>query len=282
MKFWDIYSSWEEAEEAWDREAKTVCVEEPLVPVIVDRRFLKLKALFWAFRRDRRFSIVRKLLRRPVRYLYNYLSSLFFHPAYHREEDFFCFGIKNVHEWMGRSRDENTILLLGFSYCQAPKECPMGRFSDRCMADPDHGVCRSCFIGKCLNTLPSERTEVIRITTLNAIGNRMLELLSEGRQVLFLITSCEMSIEMGGDFANMVGCKGIGVKLRGRCCNTWKGFQLAEDGIKPGVTALAPSTQRRVLSLLRYWREGKATYHSDQPEDGRKAPISDSHERGVG
>lgn len=281
MRFWDTYSSWEEAEKSWDKNVESSELQNSLVPSIVDRRFLRLKALCWALKKDTRFSVLRHIVRRPFTCLYNYLKSIFFLPSYHREEDFFCFGVTSVNEWMECLKKENTILVLGFSYCQKPKKCPSVRFSDQCMADPENSICRQCFIGKCLHTLPGERTVPILITTLNAIGKHMVEAIDryKGHQVVFLITSCEMAIEMGGDFANMVASKGLAVKLGGRFCNTWRAFQLAEDGIKPGVTALKPSTQKRVLLLLRHWRE---CCHSKQRKDGCHEIGADGNKWGIG
>jgi hypothetical protein len=60
-----------------------------------------------------------------------------------------------------------------------------------------------------------------------------------------------MTLEMFGDWGNMVGARGLGVRLDGRICNTMKAFELSEAGIKPGLTVVLPETQTRLLSLIR-------------------------------
>ena len=56
---------------------------------------------------------------------------------------------------------------------------------------------------------------------------------------------------MFGDFGNMVGVRGIGVRLDGRICNTMKAFELSEHGIKPGLTVVLDDTQERILNLIK-------------------------------
>ena len=67
--------------------------------------------------------------------------------------------------------------------------------------------------------------------------------------MIFLITACELTLEMFGDWGNMAGIRGIGVRLDGRICNTMRAFELSEKGIKPGLTLVLPKTQRRILEL---------------------------------
>ncbi|MCB1213054.1 MAG: hypothetical protein KDK40_02025, partial [Chlamydiia bacterium] len=64
-------------------------------------------------------------------------------------------------------------------------------------------------------------------------------------------TACEMTLRMFADWGNMVGIRGIGVRLDGRICNTMAAFDLSERGIKPGLTVVLEETQRRILQLLR-------------------------------
>ena len=76
-----------------------------------------------------------------------------------------------------------------------------------------------------------------------------------GKQVLFMITACEMTLEMFGDWGNMVNIKGLGIRLDGRICNTMRAFELSEQGIKPGLTIVLDETQKKVLELIRFRRE---------------------------
>ena len=76
-----------------------------------------------------------------------------------------------------------------------------------------------------------------------------------GKRVIFMITACEMTLEMFGDWGNMVGIRGVGVRLDGRICNTMKAFELSEMGIKPGLTVVLEPTQQRILTIIRKRRE---------------------------
>lgn len=65
-----------------------------------------------------------------------------------------------------------------------------------------------------------------------------------------------MTLEMFGDWGNMAGISGIGVRLDGRICNTMQAFVLSENGIKPGLTVVTEPTQERMLKLVKTLREG--------------------------
>ena len=83
----------------------------------------------------------------------------------------------------------------------------------------------------------------------------MFELAAAHPHILFLITACEMTLNMFSDFGNMVGVRGIGVRLDGRICNTMGAFALSEKGIKPGLTVVLPATQQKMLDLIKWGRE---------------------------
>jgi hypothetical protein len=110
-----------------------------------------------------------------------------------------------------------------------------------------------------MHSLPHSKTIPVVIPTINAIGNHVLEVIKAfpKHQVLFVITACEMALEMFGDFGNMVGVKGVGVRLGGRVCNTMRAFALSEEGVKPGLTVVLPPAERRMLDLLRFWSEAR-------------------------
>ena len=72
------------------------------------------------------------------------------------------------------------------------------------------------------------------------------------KKIIFLITACEMTLEMFGDWGNMTGIQGIGVRLDGRICNTMKAFELSEQGIKPGLTVVLGETQKKMLEWISF------------------------------
>jgi len=91
------------------------------------------------------------------------------------------------------------------------------------------------------------------IPTIHYIGGKIFEIVHQhpGKSVLFVITACELTLEMFGDWGNMVNIRGLGVRLDGRICNTMKAFELSEQGIKPGLTVVLDETQQVVMELIR-------------------------------
>src|SRR5262249_55163058 len=173
-----------------------------------------------------------------------------------RDGDFFLYGIDSVESFKQLLDDPKSLCVVGFSYCHKPFECPSGRFTDACMHDVDNLVCRQCFIGKAVHALPESKTIPLFIPTIHYIGAKIFEIVHQNpdKKVLFLITACEMTLEMFGDWGNMVGIRGIGVRLDGRICNTMKAFELSENGIKPGLTVVLEDTQQRILDLIKHMR----------------------------
>lgn len=263
-KLWQ--DNWEEAEKKWDSGASTCEKEHPLkvlktlpnMPGMTPdtAKHLKWKSLKWMIEKDEGFSVFRHVLKRPFRHLLGYLRSLCMKKPYIRDDDFFLYGIKSVDEFKALLDKPDSLLVVGFSYCEKPFECPSGRFTDACIHDPENPVCRQCFIGKCVNALPDERTVPVFIPTIHYIANKIFQVIEQnpGKRVIFLITACEMTLEMFGDWGNMSGIKGIGVRLDGRICNTMRAFELSETGIKPGLTVVVDHTKTRILDLLKHWR----------------------------
>jgi hypothetical protein len=122
--------------------------------------------------------------------------------------------------------------------------------------DLNNPVCQQCFIGKCVHAAPTKNTVPVYIPTVHDIGNKVFELikLHPKKEIIFLITACEMTLTMFADYGNMAGVKGIGVRLDGRICNTMKAFELSEVGIKPGLTVVLEGAKRSMLEWIRQRR----------------------------
>ncbi|MEZ5315373.1 MAG: hypothetical protein R3E91_04090 [Chlamydiales bacterium] len=263
--FWEKYHSWETAEAAWDQGAKKAELNQamrklktfPNIPGITTetQKGLKWKSFKYMVTHDRQRVILRHFLKHPIRYGFRLLYSLFRKTSYRKDEDFFLYGISSVQDF--EKRLKNSILAVGFSYCQKPLECPSGRFTDRCMHQADHPICRQCPIGKIVHALPKNKVKPLIIPTIHYIGEKVFDLIHNypDQQVLFLITACELTLKMFADYGNMAGLKGIGIRLDGRICNTMRAFELSEKGIKPGLTLFTPKTEKRVLELIRKIRE---------------------------
>lgn len=248
-------------EEEWDAgiasAAKTAPLKKlaslPNMPGITPEtaRFLTLKSLYWMIKKDADHKILKNVLKRPFTHAFRYFKSLL--TPLKRDGDFFFYGISSLDEFE-RLLAKNPLFVIGFSYCHKPFECPSGRFTDQCLHDPDNPVCRQCFIGKAVNMLPPQDTVPLFIPTIHYIGEKIFELIHKypDREIAFLITACEMTLTMFGDWGNLAGIKGIGVRLDGRICNTMKAFELSEEGIKPGLTVVLPETQRKILDIIKH------------------------------
>lgn len=254
---------WQEAEAAWDRRAAETAKKHPLqtlkqlpdMPGITAEtaKNLKWKSLKWMVTQDHTREVLRGFLRHPFKYGWRYLKSLVRSNAYARSGDFFLYGVDHLDQFRTLLTQPNTLLVIGFSYCHKPFECPSGRFTDGCVHDLTSPVCTQCFIGKVMHALPKTDVIPLIIPTVHYIGAKIFEIVHAHptKQVLFIITACEMTLEMFGDWGNMVGVKGVGVRLDGRICNTMKAFELSERGIKPGLTVVLDETQHQILELIR-------------------------------
>jgi hypothetical protein len=219
--------------------------------------FLKWKSLVYLLKHDKTRVIPRYYFKRPLRYTLALLKSLFKKKSYLRDEDFFLYGVPSVEAFKLQLEDPHSLLVIGFSYCHKPFECPSGRFTDACIHDAAHPVCGQCFIGKAVHALPEKRTLPLFIPTIHYIGEKIFEIVHAHptKKILFIITACEMTLEMFGDWGNMVEIQGIGVRLDGRICNTMAAFDLSERGVKPGLTVVLDKTQKRILDLIRHRRQ---------------------------
>lgn len=264
LKLWKEGANWDEAAKAWDEGAKKCKQETPLkgfsslpsMPGITKEtaRHLKWKSLKWMITKDHDRKILKAFMKHPFKYGLNFLKSIVKKKSFQREGDFFLYGVKNLEEFKTLLEKPDTLFVVGFSYCHKPFECPSGRFTDACIHDPENPVCRQCFIGKAVNALTPKNTIPLFIPTIHYIGEKIFDIVHANpkKKILFMITACELTLEMFGDFGNMVDIQGVGVRLDGRICNTMKAFELSENGIKPGLTCVLDSTQTTMLELIKH------------------------------
>jgi len=262
-RFWQNFSSWQEAEKKWDEKAEEAKREHPLkvlnslpkMPGMTEetKKHLKWKSLLWMFKKDANFAVMRHVVKRPFFHLRRYVQSLVKKKPYRRDGDFFLYGIESVDAFKVLLQRDDTFFVLGFSYCEKPHECPSGRFTPDCIHDLESPVCQQCFIGKCVHSLDEKKSTALFIPTIHYIAKKIFEIVEAhpDKQVIFMITACEMTLEMFGDWGNMAGVRGIGVRLDGRICNTMRAFELSEEGIKPGLTVVLENTKQRMLDILK-------------------------------
>lgn len=256
-------TNWEEAEKEWDQRALEASKKQPLrglkslpqMPGITDEtaKGLKWKSLKWMILQDHHKEIFKGFIKHPLKYGWSLLKSALKTKPYQRKGDFFLYGVESVDEFEELLKDRESLFVMGFSYCHKPFECPSGRFTSECIHDAAHPVCQQCFIGKAVNASCSSKTIPLFIPTIHYIGGKIFEVVHQnpGKRVLFMITACELTLEMFGDWGNMVDIRGLGVRLDGRICNTMKAFELSEQGIKPGLTVVLDDTQKVMLKLIR-------------------------------
>ncbi len=270
LKLWNAHPNWEAAEKAWDEGAQKAAQEKPIKTLSVlpnmlgitpeTAKNLKWKAMKWMIFEDHTGKVRQGFLTHPIKYGWGFIKSFFKKKSYKREGDFFLYNLSSIEEFERLLEKKDDIFVLGFSYCHKPFECPSGRFTENCIHDPENPVCRQCFIGKAVNALPESNATPLFIPTVHYIGEKIFEIVHQNptKKVLFIITACEMTLEMFGDWGNMVGIQGLGVRLDGRICNTMKAFELSERGIKPGLTVVLDDTQRKILDLIKL-RKGQGT-----------------------
>lgn len=281
LPMWEQHATFEEAEALWEerkhKAANTLPLKGlsslPQMPGITKEtaKYLRWKSFKYMLLHDEGRRVFRLLIKRPFSHLTSYISSLFEKAPYQRQGDFFLYNLSSKEDFEKRLQDPKTFLILGFSYCQKPHECPSGRFSPDCLHDIKSPICQQCPIGKALHALPKSNTCPLIIPTVHYIGEHVLRLQQEhrGKNLLFLITACEMTLTMFADWGNMIQIPGIGLRLDGRICNTMRAFELSERGVKPGLTLLLPETERQLL----VWLQGRAKPSPEPLPAKEQAPL---------
>lgn len=266
LRLWQEDRSWDESEKIWDAGVEQAAKVQPIkklkelpkMPGITAEtaKNLKWKSFKWMVTKDHKKEVWRGFWKHPLTYGWRLIKSMWKKKSFKRDDDFFLYGLDSIAEFQKLLNKKSSLFVVGFSYCHKPFECPSGRFTPECIHDPNHPVCRQCFIGKAINALPEERAIPLLIPTVHYIGGKIFEIVHRhpDRQVIFLITACELTLEMFGDWGNMAGIKGIGVRLDGRICNTMQAFKLSEEGIKPGLTVVLEKTQQRILEIIKAYR----------------------------
>jgi hypothetical protein len=235
---------------------------EPKIPQITPktRRFLKLKSLFYILKEDHKNLVGRYILKKPFHYGVNFLKSLLKKESYNRIGDAFLYGLDDLEEWKEKLKNKQALLVVGFSYCHKPLECPSGRFTSACKSQSADPVCSQCLIHKYKLLAEIPQTITFVIPTIHYIGEKILKIKKNypDREIIFLISACEMTLKMFGDWGNMASIKGIGIRLGGRICNTMRAFILSEQGIKPGLTTVSESADQIITESLSLWDKTQA------------------------
>ena len=267
VKYWDNYSNWQSAEKAWDERALTLKKSHPIKQMVAipslpgirpkTKKNLRLKALHYLAKYDEEKFFIRYFLSNPFKHGFNLVRSYLTPLPFTRDGDFFFYGLKNTGEFKELLARPDSVLIIGFSYCHKPFECPSGRFTQDCVHDQEHPVCGQCFIGKCMHSAPQKQLVPVFITTVHQIGEVIVRQTKNNptQRITFIVTACEMTLQMFGDWGNMMRAQGLGVRLDGQICNTIKAFVASEHGVKPGLAVVLDDTQQRILDLIKFRRE---------------------------
>jgi predicted transcriptional regulator len=203
---------------------------------------MKIKALKYLISKNKKLFF-KLFIRHPFLYSYRYLKSYLFSKT-KKEKGAYLFGIPSLLEFKKLLKDKNNTLILGFSYCQKPLDCPVSRFSDLC-----NDKCEKCYISKYMN---KKNIYCFPITTVNFLGEKIFDIIkSKPSNILFIITACNISIKMFKDLSNALNMKGIALPLRGNVCGNFDSFHLAEQGIKPHQTIFLKEYEDLIDELLK-------------------------------
>jgi len=266
---WGKHSTWDKAEISWDKRSDELQQSNPIkqlvkIPTLPGirpktKKGLRLKALNYLAKYDEEKFFIHYFFSNPFKNGFNLLRSYLKPLPFTRDGDFFLYGLKSEAEFKDLLAKEDSLLVIGFSYCHKPFECPSKRFTQDCIHDVTNPVCGQCFIGKCVHSLPEERVLPVFITTVHQIGEVIVKQVQKHPklEITYIITACEMTLQMFGDWANMMQVRGLGIRLDGQICNTMKAFVASEHGIKPGMAVVLDKTKERILNLIRFRREQK-------------------------
>jgi len=264
---WDKHPTWEDAEKSWDMRSSELQQSQPIKQLVKipklpgirpkTKKNLRWKAMNYLAKYDEEKFFIKYFFSKPIRHGFNLLRSYLTTLPYIRDDDFFLYGLQNEAEFKQLLAKPNSKLVIGFSYCHKPFECPSGRFTQECIHDDTSPVCGQCFIGKCVHSLPSKQVLPVFITTVHQIGEVIVKEVKKHPEleITYIITACEMTLRMFGDWANMMKVRGLGIRLDGQICNTMKAFVASEHGIKPGMAVVLDNTQKRILQLIKFRRE---------------------------
>ena len=202
---------------------------------------MKIKALLYLIRNDKKLFF-NFFFKNPFIYSFRYLKSLVFYKR-KTEKGAYLFGVATLSEFKNLLKDEKIPLILGFSYCQKPKNCKAPRFSSHCLGSK----CSKCLISKYISR---RNVYSISIPTVNYLGQQIYEIIKKKpSQVIFIITACDFAISMFENLSMILNLKGLALPLEGDVCTSFSSFVSSEKKEKLLQTRL-PLKQAILLDEL--------------------------------
>lgn len=211
------------------------------------QRFLMVKGFYHIFRQEP-FYVLKTILRRPFSYFWRYILS-FKTKRGHIPEGAYLYGFKDIKSFKKSINTKKSQLILGSSYCQRPKNCPTIRFSSICPLE--NNICYTCPIST-YKKLLKRNDSFIMITTALELGKKIISLQKTHpeKDIIFILSSCDLSQEIFTFFSYILGIKGIAFSLRGNICKNFKSFKHAEEGKKKAQTYLDSKQNMLIKELL--------------------------------
>ena len=209
---------------------------------------MRSKTLY-VFRQDKIFFL-KTICRHPFLYFFRWIHSFFMQPKVLQEDIYLC-NCKNLAPFQKDLSKKNSLLFLGFSYCQKPLFCPSQRFSTLCPIK-NSSLCQKCPLFPFISLIEKDR--YLMITTALELGKKILDLQKKHpkKKLYFLIACCDFSRKMFTPYATILGVKGMVFSLKGPVCTNFSAFYHAEMGKKKNQTFLNDTQQMLLMKLLKH------------------------------
>lgn len=204
---------------------------------------MKLKSLIYLLSHDKNKILTKYFFRNFFSLSTRFIISLF-KTTYTKKDGIYLFNIIDP-EYIKKSSN----LIIGFSFCEKPLECPSQRFTSECKNDPLNTICQTCPISKYLKKINVKDYTIFFITTVNYIGEELIKIKNTNPN--FLIIACPFSLKMFAHFSYILNLKGIGIPLEGPVCNNFKAFKLAEEGKKKAKTFISNQLEEKLFFLCK-------------------------------
>ena len=231
---------------------KKTSIKENIKPIKKVTRFFRFKSLVYLLKQDKKLILWNFFLKRPFFHTFKLIKSYLKKAPYIQKEDLFFFNLDSLNGLTKKAKDKNSLFVFGYSYCMKPKKCPAKRFTKDCIQDKNNEICQKCEIFHQISKI-NQNDILLIIPDTYYIGIKLAEIIEKNpkKEIIYIIITCNMCINMFSDLSNMLNIKGLSIELSGRVCRNYKSFLFAEKGIKSGITNLYNDSDEKILDILK-------------------------------
>ncbi len=206
----------------------------------------RYKSLYYLLKQDKDKTLLRYFFSRPFFLLYSWFFKK--QPPLSIDRHYY-FGLSSMEDLQKQLSSDNSLLLVGISYCMRPSFCKNVRFSDQC---PSSANCQNCLFSQLFAYHKPLKCKVFIITTVYAYAKKILQIQNKypHKQLFFLTMACDFSIRMFAELSSLLPIRGAAIAIEGNVCASMPAFLAAEDGKKQKNTCLDPFFQKQIISLL--------------------------------